>query len=369
MEPIRVLQVVTTMERAGLETMLMNYYRNIDRERVQFDFLRHRDGEHAYDAEIRAMGGRIYTVPPFNPINTNGYPSALNMFFSEHRNNYRVVHAHLDCLSAIPLRFAKKYGISTRIAHAHVSRMTFDIKLPIRMFYRALLPYTATDLFACSGDAGKWMFGKRKFTVIPNAIDCSAFSYDAQNSERLRRENGLSNRLVIGHVGRFDPVKNHAFLIEVFRKIVNQRRDSILLLAGAGNTMAEIKAMVREYGLDDQVRFLGSVSNVPELLQMMDVFVFPSLYEGLGISLIEAQSTGLPCFASQNCVPDSANITGNVRFLPLDAGAEAWADAILREVGSSANRQNCTQAVRDAGYDIQTEARKLEMMYLNFHGR
>ncbi len=369
MEPIRVLQIVTTMERAGLETMLMNYYRNIDREKVQFDFLRHRDGEHAYDAEIRATGGNIYTVPAFNPLNTNGYLTALDTFFREHHNNYRIVHAHLDCLSAVPLRFAKKYGIATRIAHAHVSKMTFDLKYPIRMFYRAQLPYAATDLFACSGDAGKWMFGKREFTVIPNAIDCAAFSYHAQTAERLRRENGLEDQLVIGHVGRFDPVKNHTFLIEVFREIIKQRHDSVLLLAGVGNTMPEIKALVSSYGLDDKIRFLGSVSNVPDLLQMMDAFVFPSLYEGLGISLIEAQAAGLPCFASRNCVPDSANITGGVKYLPLDLGAEAWANTILQNLDSAVDRQCATRAVRAAGYDIQTEARKLEAMYLNFHGR
>lgn len=369
MEPIRVLQVVTTMERAGLETMLMNYYRNIDREKVQFDFLRHRGGEHAYDEEIRAMGGNIYTVPAFNPLNTNGYLTALNTFFWEHHNNYRVVHAHLDCLSAVPLQFAKKYGITARIAHAHVSRMMFDLKYPIRMFYRAQIPNVATDLFACSRDAGKWMFGNREFTIIPNAIDCVAFSYNSQTAERLRRENNLTDQLVIGHVGRFDPVKNHIFLIEVFREIIKQRHDSVLLLAGVGKTMPEIKVLVNNYGLDDKVRFLGSVSNVPEQLQMMDVFVFPSFYEGLGISLIEAQAAGLPCFASRGCVPDSANITGGVKYLPLDLGADTWANIILRDLDSDVDRQCGMQAVRAAGYDIQTEARKLETMYLDFHGR
>lgn len=365
MEPIRILQIVTTTERAGLETMIMNYYRNIDREKVQFDFLRHREGEHAYDAEIKAMGGRIYVVPPFNPLNTNGYLTALNTFFREH-HSYPIVHAHLDCLSTVPLQYAQKYGVPTRIAHAHVSRMTVDAKYPIRMFYRAQIPHFSTDLFACSEDAGKWMFGKHRFTVIPNAIDCAAFAYDSQKSERLRRDNGLEGQLVIGHVGRFDPVKNHVFLVEVFREIVKHHSKSILLLAGVGNEMSKIQALVHDYGLDDKVRFLGSVSNVPELMQTIDVFLFPSLYEGLGISLIEAQAAGIPCYTSRGCVPEAANITGSVKYLSLEQSAECWADLILQELPSLPERKSNLQAVREAGYDIKTEAQKLETMYLNF---
>lgn len=366
MKPIRVLQVVTTMERAGLETMLMNYYRNVDRTKVQFDFLRHRDGEHAYDAEIRAMGGRIYTVPPFHPLNTNGYLTALDHFFREHRE-YRIVHAHLDCLSAPVLRAAKRYGVPTRISHSHVSKMTFDAKYPIRMFYRAQIPGAATDLFACSEDAGKWMFGKKDFTVIPNAIDCNAFAYDGHKAEGLRRENDLEGQLVVGHVGRFDSVKNHRFLIEVFREIVNQHKDSVLLLAGVGDTMPEIKALVRERGIGDKVRFLGSCSNVPDILQMTDVFVFPSLYEGLGISLIEAQAAGLSCYASLGCVPESAAVTGNVHFLSLNQSPKTWADAILQNLPAPGERKSDLQAIRNAGYDIALEADKLEALYLRYH--
>lgn len=362
MEPIRVLQIVTTMERAGLETMIMNYYRRMDREKVQFDFLRHRDGEHAYDREIREMGGRIFTVPAVNPLNTNGYLSALDAFFREH-SEYRIVHAHLDCLSAIPLWYAKKYGIQTRISHSHVSKMTFDAKYPVRMFFKAFLPKTATELFACSEDAGKWMFGGNAFRIVPNAIDCGAFAYDAEKAARLRRENGLENAFVVGHVGRFDPVKNHAFLLDVFRRICARQPDSMLLLAGTGDTMPGIRSLAARYGVRDRVRFLGSVSNVADVLQMTDAFVFPSLYEGLGISLIEAQAAGLPCYASRGCVPEAANITKTVRYLPLEAGADSWAKQILED-GGRRERPDALRALRESGYEIGAAARRLQDFYM-----
>jgi glycosyltransferase involved in cell wall biosynthesis len=363
MEPIRVLQVVTTMERAGLETMIMNYYRNMDRSRVQFDFLRHRDGVHAYDEEIRALGGRIYTVPAFNPLNTNGYLDELDAFFRSHRD-YAVVHSHLDCLSAVPLKYAKKYGIPTRIAHSHVCRMTLDLKYPIRMFYRSRIPAVATDLFACSKDAGKWMFGSRSFTTVRNAIDCGAFAYDAEAALRLRQQHGLDDAFVLAHVGRFDPVKNHTFLLDVFSRIVQQHPNSILLLAGTGSTMSAVKSRAQTLGLQDNFRFLGSVSNVAQLLTMADVFVFPSLYEGLGISLIEAQASGLPCFTALDCVPEEANVTGTVEYLPLEAGAAAWAEAILGAQNDQHARKSNVDVLCRQGYDIIAEAEKLQQFYL-----
>ena len=363
MEPIRVLQVVTTMDRAGLETMLMNYYRHMDRTKVQFDFLKHRDEPHAYDDEIRALGGRIYTVPAFNPLNTNGYLDALDSFFAEHRE-YRIVHSHLDCLSAVPLKYAKKHGIPTRVAHSHVSQMTFDAKYPIRVFYRAQIPAAATDLFACSDTAGQWMFGRRPYRVIPNAIACKAFAHDEALADSLRKEQDLDGKFVVVHVGRFDPVKNHAFLIDVFQEIVKQHENSVLLLAGVGSLMDQIREKVDACGLKEKVRFLGSVSDMPRLLQMADAFVFPSQYEGLGISLIEAQAAGLSCFASRGRVPADTNVTGTVQFLPLEDGPKIWADRILQAGMSSQVQTDHLQLLAQNGYDIDLEAEKLQNFYI-----
>lgn len=366
MEPIRVLQIVTTMERAGLETMIMNYYRNIDRTKVQFDFLRHRDGKHAYDNEIESLGGRIYTVPAFNPLNTNGYLTSLDKFFREHKE-YKIVHAHLDCLSSLPLKYAKKNGIPVLISHSHVSQMTFDLKYPIRMFYRQQIPHIATHLMACSENAGKWMFGKHNYLVVTNAIDCDKFTYDGKKASELRIKYGIENKFVVGHVGRFDPVKNHEFIVRVFYEIVKKHNDSILLLAGIGNEIENIKDLVNRFNLNDKVIFLGSIDNVSDVMQMMDVFIFPSLYEGLGISLVEAQASGLPCYTSLNCVPQSVNITGNVQFLSLKSNVDEWVNSILMNLINKRTRKNCSIQIRNAGYDIKLEAKKLENIYMNLY--
>lgn len=368
MEPIRILHVVTEMERAGLETMIMNYYRNVDRSKVQFDFLQHRNGFHAFDSEIEEMGGKIYHVPPFNPLNSNGYLTELDLFFREH-TEYKIVHSHLDCLSAVPLRFAKKYGVKSRIAHSHVSKMSFDYKYPVRMFYRSIIPHYATDFFACSEDAGKWMFHNKRFKVIKNAISCDDFLFDIEEYENIRKKYNLVGKFVVGHVGRFDPVKNHSFLIEVFYEILKRKNNSILLLAGEGKELSHIKELVRKLGISEKVIFLGSISNVSEIVKAFDTFVFPSLYEGLGISLIEAQAAGVPCFASLEGVPQSANITGSVKYLSLSLKASDWAEVISHTTIDFSNRIGHNMLVKNSGYDIKIESKKLENLYVDYYRR
>jgi glycosyltransferase involved in cell wall biosynthesis len=181
---------------------------------------------------------------------------------------------------------------------------------------------------------------------------------------RLRQQHGLDDAFVLAHVGRFDPVKNHTFLLDVFSRIVQQHPNSILLLAGTGSTMSAVKSRAQTLGLQDNIRFLGSVSNVAQLLTMADVFVFPSLYEGLGISLIEAQASGLPCFTALDCVPEEANVTGTVEYLPLEAGAAAWAEAILGAQNDQHARKSNVDVLCRQGYDIIAEAEKLQQFYL-----
>jgi glycosyltransferase involved in cell wall biosynthesis len=205
------------------------------------------------------------------------------------------------------------------------------------------------------------MYRKRPFRLISNAIDCEAFSFDPARAEVLRREAGLNGQFVLTHVGRFDPVKNHTFLIEIFREVLTRQENSTLLLAGTGDTMPQVRELAESYGIGEKVRFLGPVSDIPGLLTMADAFVFPSLYEGLGISLIEAQAAGLPCFAA-DCVPQTANITGRVRYLPLSGGAALWAEEILKAREQPRHRD--TGLIRQQGYDIALEAEKLQEFYL-----
>lgn len=293
---IRVLHVVTDMRYGGLETMLMNYYRKIDRKRVQFDFLEHRQGRTDYDCEIEKLGGKIYRLPPLNPFGIH-YKHRLSIFFKEHPE-YQIIHVHQDCLSSIILKVAKKYGVKVRIAHSHSNNQDKNLKYIIKMYYKRKIPKYATYLFACSEDAGRWMFGNAKFSILHNAIDTSKYAYSVKKRKQMRSEFDIKEEtLVIGHVGRFSYPKNHMYLLEVFKKI-SEERDAILLLVGDGHLRLEIENKINQLQLKNRVILTGVRNDVAELMQAMDAFILPSKYEGLGIVVIEAQAAGLPCIVS-----------------------------------------------------------------------
>lgn len=358
-EPIRVLHVVTHMNRGGLETMIMNYYRHIDRTKIQFDFLTHRDGKKDYDDEIQKLGGKIYHLPPLNPLDKKGYLKKLDDFFREHPE-YKVVHSHLDCMSAYPLRAAKKYGVPVRIAHSHsTSEEKKDLKYLIKLYSKRKIPVYATDLFACSQKAGKWMFGNRDFTMMKNAIDCEKYLYNESIALEVKKELGIEGKFVVGHVGRFSIPKNHKFLIDIFRQIYTQNPNAVLLLVGEGVLMDEIKQKVKEYQLEQAVKFLGLRDDVERIMQAMDVFVFPSLYEGLGIVAIEAQVAGIPCIVSES-IPQEAKITNNLSFLNVESSAKNWAQKVL-EVNKPKEQQ--IDLIEKSGYDIKKNSQWLLEKY------
>lgn len=360
MQPIRILHVVTYMGRGGLETMIMNYYRHIDRNKVQFDFLVHRDFEADYDAEIISMGGQIFRVPRLVPWSST-YHKALNAFFAEHPE-YKIVHVHQDCLSSIILKEAKKQGVPVRIAHSHSSSQDKNIKYLVKLFYRRKIAKNATHLFACGQDAGKWMFRGASYTIVHNAIDAGLYSYSSVRRDRMRRELDIdANAFVVGHVGRFNTVKNHSFLLDVFAKVRERRSHSYLLLVGDGDLRKETEAKVANMGLSKSIIFTGVRSDVPDLMQAMDCFVFPSLYEGLPLTLIEAQAAGLPCVVSDG-VPVECAKTDLVEHVSLHDGVETWADRILAKVGFL--RAATKEEIALAGYDIEANALWLENYYL-----
>ena len=360
--PIRVLQLVTYMGRGGLETMLMNYYRHMDHTKVQFDFLTHRDFEADYDKEIVAVGGQIYHLSKLNPISLS-YKKELDEFFNTHKE-YKVVHSHLDCMSGIPLKEAKKCHVPYRIAHAHSSNQTKDMKYPLKLIFKRNITKDANYLFACGDQAGKWMFNTDNFKVLNNAIDAKAYSFNFIARDSIREEFHIPNdSFVIGHVGRFMNPKNHTFIIDIFNQFHKDHPNSYLMLVGEGELKTSIQDKVRTLGLEDYVIFAGLRSDVNEVLQAMDVFLFPSLYEGLPVSIIEAQAAGLPIVASTG-VTRETDITGNVTFLSLDRPAEVWARRIL-DICSDFERVDMTEAVRNAGYDIKQTAQWLQNFYLS----
>lgn len=360
---IRVLHVTTTMNRGGLESMIMNYYRNIDRTKIQFDFLIHRMQTSDFEEEIKSMGGRVFHLPNLNPFSKN-YMNSLVDFFNKHSSDYKIVHCHLDCMSAIPLKIAQKAGIPIRIAHSHNSNQTVDLKYPLKLYYKNKINKVATHLFACSYDAGKWMFKNNNFKVLPNAIDSKKYVFNENKRKEYREKLKIKDEIVIGHIGRFYPQKNHKFLIDIFKEINAINRNTKLVLVGVGVLMDEIKSYVNELSLNESVLFLGLRNDVPNLLQVFDVFLFPSLYEGLPVTLVEAQAAGLPCLISDK-VPIECKITDLVYQLSLNDDIRLWAEKSLQL--SKTLRQNTTYQIEKAGYDIRSNAKKLQEFYLNFN--
>ena len=359
-QPIRILHVVTYMGRGGLETMLMNYYRHIDRDLVQFDFLTHRQERAAYDDEIESLGGIIYRLPRLVPWSRT-YQHALDTFFKSHPE-YRIVHVHQDCLSSVILKVAQRNGVPVRIAHSHSSAQDKNLKYPIKLYYRRLIPWFATDLFACGKDAGYWMFGGATFQVLNNAIDAASYRYDLQKASQMRQTLNIpQNALVIGHVGRFSPPKNHEFLVDIFAALDKKEQNVFLLLVGDGELRPKMEERVRSLGLADHVTFTGIRNDVPDLLQAMDVFVFPSHYEGLGIVAIEAQASGLPCVISDS-IPNDCDLTDLVTRVSLTQSANTWAEKILTV--SQSPRRDTYQTIADGGYTIAENARWLQNYYL-----
>lgn len=360
-DQIRVLHIVTTMNRGGLETMLMNYYRHIDRTKVQFDFLVHRDFEADYDQEITQLGGKIYHVSRLVPWSKK-YQRELKKFFKQHPE-YKIVHVHQDCLSSVALKCAKECGVSVRIAHSHNSNQDKNWKYFIKMHYMKQIPTYATELFACGKEAGDWMFGGYNYKILNNAINAEAFRYNNEKRRQVRKKLEIDqDEVIIGHVGRFNYQKNHEYLIDIFRSFHDHQKRSRLLLIGTGDLENKIREKVSKLNLNQYVIFLGNRKDVNELMQGMDIFVFPSHYEGLPVTLVEAQASGLPVIKSSN-VPDQSIITPNVYTLSLNDRPEIWAEEIFSILQSS-SRTDTLSYIEKAGYDVKRNSKWLEDFYI-----
>lgn len=357
---IRILHVVTYMGRGGLETMLMNYYRHIDRDKVQFDFLVHRDFEADYDAEILSLGGRIYHMPRLIPW-SKSYKKKLKDFLCAHPE-YRIVHVHQDCLSSVALQCAKECGIPVRIAHSHSSSAVKNLKYLLKLYYMRRIPRFSTHLFACSRQAGDWMFAKHPYTIVPNAIAASQYVYSEEMEYAVREEFGLTDQLVIGHVGNFTPAKNHRFLLDIFQEVKRKQENAKLLLVGGGDGMQAMQEKADTMGISDAVIFAGTRKDVPRLMQAMDVFVFPSLYEGLPVTLIEAQAAGLRCIISDTISRECVVSLGLVTSKSLADSPAEWAAHIIEQ--AKYTRTDHTGEIRNHGYEITDAAKKLERFYL-----
>lgn len=363
-EPIRILEVVNVMDRAGLETMLMNYYRHFNRDKVQLDFLTHRSVSGAYDEEIKQLGGHIYRAPRLYPQNWFKYKRYMKKFFEEH--HYPVVHSHIDAMSAFPLAVARKSGVTVRIAHSHNDSVDRDLKYPIKQFARRGLPSIATHYWACSENAGAFLFGESnrlKVTIVKNAIDLASFKPSESLRSKARDSLGITpDQLCIGHVGRFCEVKNQALLVTLVKELVEEGTDAVLLLIGDGPLRSEIEKMASDEGVSDHVCFLGLRDDVNVLMQAFDILVFPSLHEGIPLTLIEAQATGMPVLTSDR-VSSEALILSNCLAMPLEASIAQWANKV-RELAELGRVENAICALSKAGYEISGSAQDLMEKYI-----
>lgn len=361
--PIRVAQIVGKMNGGGVEAVVMNYYRHIDRSKVQFDFLVDSDSTLIPREEIESLGGRVFEVPPYQHVVE--YQRELQRLFKQ--EGWKIVHSNINALSVFPLRAAKKAGVPVRIAHSHSTSGKGEYaKNALKAVLKTQSNRYPTHRFACSKFAGEWLFGKAAhFEVVYNAIDLDRFCFNAEARAQARADLGLvGNQFAIGHVGRFTAQKNHAFLIDVFAEVAKRRDDAVLLLVGTGEAGASVKALVDERGLTDRVKFLGQRSDVNRLYQAFDAFVLPSLYEGLGLVGVEAQVAGLPCLFS-DAITREVDVTGESCFLPIDH-SKAWIEALSCLVPRKRAERSKLSLKKFDSYDIYKQSLILTEKYQQF---
>lgn len=359
----RVAMVMGKMLGGGVESVVMNYYRSIDRSKVQFDFLVDSDSSLVPRDEIEALGGRVIEIPPYQRVAE--YQMRLCDLFE--REGWPIVHSHINALSVFPLRAAKRAGVPVRIAHSHsTSGKGEHAKNAFKALLRTQANRYPTHRIACSKLAGDWLFGKgADYTVMRNAVDLSVFGPDAVDRDRERELLGVTDgQLLVGHIGRFMEQKNHAFLLEVFKELLKLRPNSVLALAGDGPLLERTRDRVHELGLDKSVLFLGTRTDVPSLYRAFDVFCLPSLYEGLPMVGIECQAAQTPILTSDTVTAEAA-ATSLMEFESLESDPGVWARRLLRMVGKHPSRCDL-ESIRD--YDIASAASKLLSFYRSAMG-
>lgn len=365
-KPIRVLQYGMSDTLGGVETFLMNVYRHIDREKVQFDFLLpHTVHDMPFADEAESMGAHIYPVLYSQRESVVKAHNSMHDFFRQHADEYAALHINATIMTHERLaKCAARYGVPKRIFHSHNAIFDESPSLPRKVMEeharKTVLKY-CTDFFACSSLAGRYMFHNDHFRIIPNAIDTGRFQYDESVRDEVRNELHVDNKKVIGFAGRLHEQKNPLFLIDVFNEVHKRRPDTVLVMCGDGPLRGEIAARVELYGLSNSVRMLGVRTDVERIYQAFDVFLFPSRYEGLGIVLVEAQCAGLPCVTTRGRVPDEVNLTGKVAFLALDDSPMKWAEEVIDCFDMP--RKDESACVIAKGYEIKRMVNDLTCLY------
>ena len=365
-KPIHILHECGSLDQGGVETLLVSILRNIDREKVQFDFLLHRKKESFYEKEVIALGSRIYKTTNYNPFNLSRFKhECLEALASS--QHYQIIHAHTE-MNLWPLKYAKQCGIPIRIAHSHNAKCKLSIKYFFLLYERIFIHLYANRFFACSKLAALWSYGKKQVEkgnvfIIKNGIDSKDFKYDKNKRQIMRESFGLDDsKIIVGHVGRFVKQKNHSMLIDIIFEMKKKNNNVVLLMVGSGKLEEKIKQKCIKCGLKENVFFLGNRADVCDVMQAFDVFVMPSYWEGLPLVGIEAQASGLPLVISDT-VSEEVKIIDEVYFKSLKEGANKWASFIF-DVISNHIRRDTTAEIINAGYDIKNTAQLLQEYYL-----
>lgn len=361
--PIRILQIIRAMNVGGAETFIMNLYRNINRDQVQFDFLVSRDG--FFDEEIRKMGGNIFKIPYLTDVGQMKYTKNLKEFFKTH-HNYRIIHSHIDQVSGLILEVANKCNIPVRIAHSHSTKNTNGVFGKIyKKYLQSKINTNATDLLACENDAAKWLFKEKanKALIIKNGIEVERFEFSIEKRKKIRQELQIDDSTVlIGHVGSFLKVKNHSFLLNIFKEYHDKNKNSKLILVGDGPLRKEIEKKAKSLNLEEYIIFLGIRTDVNFIYSALDALVFPSLFEGLSFTLIESQTAGLPTYASDS-IDKNTKVTDKLELISLNKSDKEWADEI--RILPIEQRRNELEKIRSSGYDIKETVTKIEKFYMD----
>lgn len=361
--PIRVAQMMTDMNYGGVEMVVMNYYRHIDRSKVQFDFFALEGSAVPQQEEIERLGGHVYLVPRYTHLVQ--YERAIMELFR--KNQYQIVHSHMNTLGVFSLWGAQRAGVPNRIMHNHsVAGKGETKKNFVKYLLRPFAKIYPTQLCACSESAGRWLYGDSEFRVFNNAIDLEKFSFDAQKRAALRKELGLEGKFVVGHIGRFCYQKNHEFLLEVFAELQKLCPEAVLLLVGEGETQERIFQKAEQMGLKEKIHFVAQSKEPSKLYQAMDVFILPSRYEGLPVVGVEAQACALPLICSTD-ISRETKLLDSTRFMRLSESPRKWAEAALA-LAEQTPRRDTSKEMTEKGFNIAVEAKKLEVFYQSLLG-
>lgn len=371
MKKIHVLRIIGECASGGTEAIALNYYKNFDHDQIAMDFLFYGPSLPRFKEELEKYGDKVFNVDYYSKHLIKSCRQIKKIVKS---GNYDVVHSQLNSLSFFPLFSAKLGGASVRLASNHsTSNFKYEKgKSILKNLLKPSVKLVATDYAACSRHAGEWMFGKKDFSqgkvkIIYNALELQKFSFSKEIREKIRERENWKNKIIVGHVGRLSTQKNHMFLLDVFSEFKKTHENALLLLVSDGKMYDTIMEKVKKLELDNSVLFFGTRFDINELMQAMDIFVFPSLYEGLGNVINEAQTSGLPCLVSTN-VPNEVDITDSVKHLSLNENAKTWAkqmSVLLNET----ERENQIEKMRLANYDVKIESKKLVEYYYSLIGK